>query len=139
MEHSAGIVIFRRHNGKFVFLLLHYNAGHFDFPKGHLEKGESNRDAAVRETLEETGISDVKILEGFKQKLGYYFTRDGKRTFKEVVYFAGETKSSDVKISAEHIGFEWQGYDDALKKITFKNSQEVLRKTMEFIEKIKKN
>lgn len=40
VEKSAGAVIFRKEEGKIYYLLLHYQARHWDFPKGHLEKGE---------------------------------------------------------------------------------------------------
>jgi len=72
-EHSAGIVIFRRQNGRCLYLLLKYPQGHFDFTKGHLEAGESASQAAVREAEEETGIKDLKIVEGFAANVFYYY------------------------------------------------------------------
>ena len=57
MEHekSCGAVIFRVGNAT-KYLLLHYEAGHWDFVKGHSEKGESEEETVRREILEETGL-----------------------------------------------------------------------------------
>ncbi len=133
MEKSAGIIICRKDAGELKFLLLHYKAGHWDFPKGHVEKGETDIQAAIRETKEETGISDVRIVEGFNEKISYFYRCDGKAVFKEVVFFLGETKTGEVKISFEHIGFEWLNYDDAMPRLTFKNSREMLVKAVKFL------
>ncbi len=132
MERSSGTVIFRK-NGKEKFLLLHYGKGHWDFPKGHIEEGEAELDAAIREAEEETGISDLKILDGFREKITYFFMAGKNLVHKEVVFFAAETKTKSIKISHEHTGFEWLDFDSALKKLSFKNSRDVLKKANEFL------
>ncbi len=132
-EHSAGAVVFRKENSKRLYLLLHYEKGHWDFPKGHIEKNETEEEAAVRETKEETGISDLNFIEGFKEKIEYFFRQDGKLTYKDVAYFLAETKTRDIKLSFEHIGFEWLSYENALERITFKNSREILKKANAFL------
>ncbi|MFZ5500518.1 MAG: NUDIX domain-containing protein, partial [Candidatus Micrarchaeota archaeon] len=53
-EKSCGIVLFSEDGGR-LYLLLHYTAGHWDFPKGHVEADESEAETALRELLEETG------------------------------------------------------------------------------------
>ena len=58
-EYSVGSVIYRRENGKILFLLLHYVSGHWDFVKGHKEKDETDLETLKRETFEETGIKDL--------------------------------------------------------------------------------
>ncbi|MBI2133085.1 NUDIX domain-containing protein [Candidatus Woesearchaeota archaeon] len=130
MERSSGIILFRRASGKLMFLLLHYEAGHWDFPKGHVESGETEVEAALRETLEETGIGDVRIKEGFAGRLDYFYRKQGKAVKKEVSYFLGETEKEEVKISFEHVGFEWLHYEAALERLTYGNSREILKKAM---------
>src|SRR3989344_321242 len=65
-EVSVGAVVFREENrgGKKerLYLLLHYPSGHFDFPKGHVEAGETEEMTLRRETDEETGIRDLKVF-----------------------------------------------------------------------------
>ena len=72
LERSAGAVIFREERGKSYYLLLHYQSGHWDFPKGHIDKGEKPVDTARRETAEETGLVDIKLIEGFKEIIKYF-------------------------------------------------------------------
>ncbi|MEW6722749.1 MAG: NUDIX domain-containing protein, partial [Candidatus Micrarchaeota archaeon] len=50
-EKSCGIILFRE-GEKRLYLLLHYEEGHWDFPKGHVEAGESEHEAASREAVE---------------------------------------------------------------------------------------
>lgn len=128
---SAGFIVFNK--GK--FLLLHYGAGHWDFPKGHIEKGETIEEAARRELEEETGIKDIYIVPGFEEKLGYFFKRDGKIVHKEVVFFLAETKTSSVKLSHEHIGYKWLSYHEALAQLTFKSAKDILSKAEKFLKK----
>jgi DNA ligase D-like protein (predicted 3'-phosphoesterase) len=98
-EKSAGIVVFRK-NRERKYLLLHYESGHWDFPKGHIEKGESEKEAAKRELKEETGVKDIKFIEGFKENIRYFYRRDGQLMHKEVVFFLGETKSTKIRLSS---------------------------------------
>ena len=58
-EFSAGVILYRQLKDSREYLLLHYPGGHFDFPKGHLEQDETEREAAYRELKEETGIDRV--------------------------------------------------------------------------------
>ncbi len=127
-ETSAGAVVFRRENGKVLYLLLHYDAGHWDFPKGHVEKGESNRETVRRETEEETGIRELNFVEGFEEKISYYYKQDGKTIYKEVFFYLAETEEKRVETSFEHKGFEWLEFGDALERLTYDNAKEVLKK-----------
>jgi 8-oxo-dGTP pyrophosphatase MutT (NUDIX family) len=129
-EISAGMILFRR-TPEPHYLLLHYESGHWDFPKGHIEPGEHAAETARRELQEETGISDVRILDGYKQALRYFFRQKGIGIFKIVIFFLGETTQSEVTLSAEHVGFDWLPYDAALARLTFKNSRDLLVKAHE--------
>ncbi|MFQ6049594.1 MAG: bis(5'-nucleosyl)-tetraphosphatase [Candidatus Paceibacterales bacterium] len=133
VERSAGAVIFRREKGKIYYLLLHYESGHWSFPKGNIEKGEKLKETVKREVEEETGIEDIKFINGFKETIKYFYQLKGKDIFKTVVYFLAETKKRAVKLSFEHIGFKWLSYDVALDQLTFKNSKEVLKRVNDFL------
>ena len=95
------------------YLLLHYQAGHWDFVKGNVESGESEKDTVVRELREE---------------IEYFYRRQGTTIHKEVVFFLIQTYTEEVKISYEHIGYTWLNYQQALEKLTFKNAKNVLQK-----------
>ena len=67
-----------------IYLLLHYEEGHWDFPKGHMEAGEDELATATREAREETGIGDLVFIGGFRERIGYFYRREGKAMHKEV-------------------------------------------------------
>lgn len=71
-EFSAGAVIFHK-NEKIEYLLLKYKAKHWDFPKGHIEKGESYEETIRREVKEETGLTEIEFLNGFKKSIRFFF------------------------------------------------------------------
>jgi 8-oxo-dGTP pyrophosphatase MutT (NUDIX family) len=128
-ETSAGIVLFiRKDKSKKLFLLLHYPSGHWDFVKGKMEKGESTHETAIRETKEETGITDITFLENFEEWIEYNFQYQGELVNKKVVFFLAETKTEDVKISHEHQNYAWMDYNTSMEKTTFDNAKTVLTK-----------
>ena len=45
--------------------------GHWGFVKGHVEDNETEKETALRELKEETGLSKVEFIEGFKEKTHY--------------------------------------------------------------------
>jgi len=128
-ETSSGVVLFRKENEKILFLLLHYPSGHWDFVKGKMESGESPHETAIRETKEETGIIDVKFLDHFEEWIQYNFQFNGELVQKKVVFFLGETKTKDIKISHEHLNYTWMDYSTAMEKITFDNAKTILSKS----------
>ncbi len=141
-ETSAGAVIFRKEDNQIYYLLLHYKSGHWDFPKGHIEEGEKEKETVKREVKEETGIKDIKIIEGFKEWIKYAFRqtydleKDEKKkalwVFKIVTFYLAETKTKEVKISFEHIGYKWLPYESAFGQLTFKKAKEILKKANDF-------
>lgn len=144
LEKSAGAVIFRREKGKIFYLLLHYpptkrgaKSDYWDFPKGHIEKGESQLDTAKREVKEETGLEDLKFVDGFKEWIKYFFRYKGRTIFKIVTFYLAETETKDVKISFEHMGYEWLPYDKATRQLTFKNAKGILKKANNFLMRAK--
>ena len=132
-ERSAGILLFRAESGKKMFLLLHYPSGHWDFIKGRIEKNESPRQAALREAMEETGITDIEFVEGFEEKIQYSYQHNGKTVRKEVIFFLSSTNTKDVKISHEHINYVWLEFDDALQKTTYQNAKNLLMKSKSLV------
>ena len=131
-ERSAGAIVFRKYK-EVKYLLLHYEAGHWDFPKGHIEGKEMELDALKREVEEETGIKDIEIISNFKEKIEYYYKLKGELMHKEVIFYLAKTEIEQVRISFEHIGFIWLPFDKAMEKLTFKNAKEMLEKAHAFL------
>jgi 8-oxo-dGTP pyrophosphatase MutT (NUDIX family) len=132
-ERSCGAVVFRR-SQETEYLLLHYEAGHWDYVKGQVEPKESEKDTVIRELEEETGITDVRFVEGFREEISYFYRRGGRTVKKEVVFFLVETRSRDVRLSYEHVGHEWLNYEKAMAKLTFDNAKRVLTKAHRLLE-----
>ena len=132
-QKSAGIVLFRNASNKNEFLLLNYPQGHWDFIKGKVEEGETPHETALRETKEETGISDIEFIDGFEESVEYDFRFKNEDIHKTVVFFLAKTNEKKITLSHEHNDFVWLEYDDALKKTTFRNAKNVLSKTNEFL------
>lgn len=92
-EKSCGIMVFKDDS----VLLVHHNKGHWGFPKGHVEKDETEFETALREVKEETNI-DAKILGDFRHVVTY---SPKPNTIKDVVFFIGEALSFDLKPQIE--------------------------------------
>ena len=131
-EKSCGAVVFLK-SREVNYLLLHYEAGHWDFVKGNVEPTESEKDTVIRELQEETGIADAQFIEGFREKVEYFYRRQGATIRKEVVFFLIETRTEKIELSYEHVGYAWLNHQRALERLTFKNARDVLQKAHELL------
>ena len=131
-EVSSGIILFNDVKDR-KFLLLNYPSKHWDFVKGKMEEGETPHETALRETNEETGISDVEFIDGFEEQIEYYFYADNQEIHKKVIFFLGKTETMNIILSHEHLDFIWLDYNNALDKITYKNAKDLLKKSKEFL------
>lgn len=123
-------------NQQIIFLLLHYFSGHWDFPKGNKERGENSIQTIRREIKEETGISDLTFIDGFVKEISYKYLRQNQLISKKVVYFLARTNTKDVVLSSEHTDFEWDHYESALKRLTYKKSKEILTEGYIFLKQL---
>ena len=134
MDKSCGVVLF---NSAKVLLLRHSSissrgGGHWDFPKGHIDDGETEIQTALRELEEETGIAHANVIDGFRDTITYTFSGGQERIGKEVIFFLATTKESKVTLSHEHIDYSWLDFDSAFSRLTYDNARQVLRNAIEF-------
>lgn len=134
-ERSAGGVIFHAGTADREILLLRYGAGPWGFPKGHVEPGETDLDAAQREITEETAIplDCQRVLPGFRDRTDYSFRRGRTVVEKEVAFFLVESKTLDVRLSPEHTDYAWVPYEEALRRVTFEGPRRVLKAAWAFL------
>ncbi len=146
VERSAGAVVYRIEKNKPIFLLLQHpdskdkktgklKSGHWDFPKGHIEKGETTEDTVRREVCEEAEISKIEIIPGFKETIRYFVKIGEEKRMKFVAFFLARTEKSAVKISFEHQDYAWLSFKDACEWLTYKNVKEVLKKAYEYLQR----
>ncbi|HEY9485808.1 MAG TPA: NUDIX domain-containing protein [Nitrososphaeraceae archaeon] len=133
-EISCGAIVYCIENQDVKFLLLRYSQGHWDFPKGNKEKGETNLETTRREIKEETGISDIVFRVRFEKKITYNYCRQNEKISKKVIYFLAKTKATNVVLSSEHTDFVWELYENALKRLTYKNAKEILTQGNNFLQ-----
>lgn len=137
MQVSAGAIIFRESDKREYLLLLYEgkNFRYWEFARGNVEKDEDEMGTILREVEEETGINDMEIIKGFKEKISFYYRKEGKIIYKEVRYVLGKTNKKDIKISKEHLDYCWANYETAMNKLKFRNDKDVLKKAEEFLRK----
>ncbi len=129
-EKSCGAVVFRITDDKPEFLVIHQVQGHWCFPKGHVEKDETETETALREIREETGL-DVAILDGFRTVTSY---SPEPGVIKEVVYFLARPIGGKEKVQKEELqDMQWAEYVRALPAVTYENDAAILKKAARFL------
>jgi 8-oxo-dGTP pyrophosphatase MutT (NUDIX family) len=147
--YSAGIITYTIENENILYLLLHYESGHWDLPKGKIEPGETKQEAALRELMEETELT-AELDEEFEEEIKYIFTDyapaealakagDKKLAQKTAYFFVGRATSKEVKLSDEHTDYKWLPYKDALEQLTYDNAKTLLKKAHKHIITTQKN
>ena len=126
-KRSAGVILFRERKGRREYLVLQYDfkSNYWGLSKGEIEKGESEEEAALREASEETGLVKVELIPPFKEKTSYFFTFEGKKVYKEVVWFLGKVRDyKEGKVSGEHTDLRWLHYKEAFTLLKFKKDMQ---------------
>lgn len=129
-EKSCGAVVYTVADGEIKYLLVQMLGGHFSFPKGHVESGESEVQTALREIKEETDL-DVSLDTVFRRTVVYSPYAGCE---KEVVYFVARAKSCDTVCQQSEIRSAlWLLYDDAIDRVTFDNDKKILASANEYL------
>ncbi len=137
-DFSCGVVPYRlTADGEREYLLIQHNAGHWAFPKGHPEKGETDLEAARRELAEETGITGVQLDEQHPFEEHYTFTkRSGKQVSKRVVYFLGRVASGHAVVLQEEevSAHAWGDEARTRERITFDEGKALFDQVLAYTE-----
>jgi bis(5'-nucleosidyl)-tetraphosphatase len=106
---SAGIIVVRKEQEGWKYLILRAFRN-WDFPKGETQAGESPRETAVRETREETGITEL----GFHWGEVFKETEPYNRGTKIARYYLAQTSADQVVFAVnpkiggpEHHEYRW--------------------------------
>lgn len=112
---SAGIFVFRK-DKETVKVLMIRSLNSWAFPKGHIESGETSKEAALREVFEETGIKAC-ILSDTVYEASSAFKDENRR----ILYYIGRFFSGELKPQIEETaGAAWVDADTAASLLRFK-------------------
>lgn len=126
-EKSCGAVIFEGDK----ILVIQQVKGHWGFPKGHVEEGETEVETAIREIKEETNL-DVEIDETHRY-VEHYSPEEGIE--KDVVFFIAKKTGGEIKVQEEEVkSTEWLLPEDAMDRLTYESSKSILSKVIKDLE-----
>ncbi|HIK57143.1 MAG TPA: NUDIX domain-containing protein [Synechococcales cyanobacterium M55_K2018_004] len=136
-DEAFGIIPILKQGDDCQFLLVQHHAGHWGFPKGHADPGETAIAAACREFEEETGITAYTPLTQFSFSEQYTFIRNAQTIQKTVVYFPAWVQTTEVTCQAKEIqAFAWLPYEAALKRLTFTPAKQVLTEVQKSLQQL---
>ncbi len=129
-ETSAGGVVVRHlaEANEPLVLLIRDSYGKWGLPKGHVEDGEGPDVAAVRETAEETGLADLRLI-GPIDTIKWRFQWRGSLVYKTCHFFLMEsaTEETSPQLAEGITACRWETFDRATELIPYANAREVLR------------
>ena len=134
-EKSCGFVVYRESGGVREYLLVSALNGKYGFPKGHVERGETEHETAVRELKEETNL-EVRAIDGFRREIEYSLPQK-RGTIKRCVYFLGEyTEGELIRQEEEILDAVFVDFDRAMQMIPYANARAVLQEADAYIDSL---
>ncbi|MCA9356109.1 NUDIX domain-containing protein [Candidatus Nomurabacteria bacterium] len=127
-DTSYGVIPIVKKEDSIKFLILHQKNGHWSFPKGHMEEGEDDIQAALREFGEETGLREIRLDEENIFQEVYTYEKDGEKVEKTNYFFLGYL-DEELPLSvqeAEVIEYKYATLEEAMDTFTFEAPKELL-------------
>jgi mutator protein MutT len=128
-EYSAGGLIFNERD-EVAIIARHSRSGHLEWclPKGHIEKGETPEETAVREVHEETGI--LGVVTGSIATIDYWFTGDHNRVHKLVHHYVLQQTGGDLTVEGdpdhEAEDAAWVSFDNLNSVLSYPNERRIV-------------
>jgi 8-oxo-dGTP diphosphatase len=120
-------VVYRRVDGAAHYLLIRDPYDNWGLPKGHVERGETSEQTAVREVREETGIQEL-ALQAPLDTIDWFFREGPDLIHKYCHFFLMETRTAITRPQLEEGITEcvWLPLEEALSTLTYDNARAVL-------------
>lgn len=128
-EYSAGGLVFNKDN-EVAIIARHSRSGHLEWclPKGHIEKGETPEQTAVREVHEETGI--LGAVTGSIATIDYWFTGETQRVHKLVHHYVLRQTAGTLGVDGdpdhEAEDAAWVPFDDLASVLSYPNERRIV-------------
>ncbi len=137
-DASFGVIPFHDSDGERRFLLVHHKKGHWGFPKGHAEEGETEQQTALRELSEETGVSSCELISDERFIERYTFVnKKGQRIDKTVTFYVGRVDDPTVEVQPEEVqDHAWLTPDDVKARLSFPEARELFGRVLTCLEQV---
>lgn len=135
-EKSCGAVVFTRVGSEIRYVLAQSRAGHFGFPKGHVEPGETEEETALREVFEEVRLQPT-LLKGFREVSEYEIPSLDVR--KQVVFFLGYYEAQEIVAQESELQqASLVSYEEAMELLEHEDNKKILASADRFLRKKRK-
>ena len=129
-EKSCGAIIFQWKKDELQFLVLKMQLGHSSFPKGHVEKDETEKETALREIKEETNL-EVFIDTNFRKVITY---SPFIGILKDVVFFVALYEKGEIIVQKEEVSEAfWLNEKETLNVLTHESDKECFKEALLYI------
>lgn len=135
-EMSAGGMVYRKDDDGYYFVLILDAYDKWTFPKGHVDKGEKEEAAALREIQEETGLKKLKS-EGYLGETEVKVHKPNEKPFRKLIkYYLVSTTDTELKIpnTKELQDVKWYTSKEALEILGYENAKDIFNKGLEQLE-----
>ena len=134
-EKSCGAVVFTKIDGEIKYLLVSNREGIYGFPKGHVEKDETETETALREVYEETNLK-IDLINDFRT-FDEHLIPQKENTVKQIVYFLGYFEKQDIVYQKEELsGACLVSFSEAMGLFQFESSKRILTEANDYLMKI---
>lgn len=140
VEISCGAVIYKIKKNNPMFLLVYSKRNkEWGFPKGHIENDETEKETAIREIYEETGIKNIDFIQDFRSEETYTIIGKREETLGQLVekhsilFLARAVDEPQNKIDDEIEKVKWLAFKLALKLLKFDAQKKILKAAYEKI------